>query len=79
MAPTKRDKAVTHEESTRLVCAVCFRKKDSARLVTGKLEQLIRKYVYEEYSVTNSEMPQVICNGCRITIQEVDLVSYFVI
>ncbi|XP_036327786.1 uncharacterized protein LOC118747296 [Rhagoletis pomonella] len=60
-----------HEENRFKVCAPCGRKikfgssKPSEFNITGKLECLIKKYVSENFRLTNSKFPLGICGTCR--------------
>ena len=76
MPPFAKHKPRTHDDSLNLVCAACWRKNKSVRTVSESLADLLRKYVFKDYSMKNSIHPKVICDGCRYTITKLEKVGY---
>ena len=76
MPPFAKQKPRTHDDSLNLVCAACWRKNKSVRTVSDSHADLLRKYVFEDYSTKNSFHPKVICDGCRYTITKLEKVGY---
>ena len=73
---SKKETARTHSESRKVVCCVCARKvNEPYRGITEKLELLIRKFVYNSYSVINESHPTGICSTCRVTLGSLEKVS----
>ena len=68
----------SHDNCLHLVCAACWRKNKAVRTVSETLADLLRKYVYKDYSTKNSLHPRVICDGCRTTITKLEKVGYSV-
>jgi hypothetical protein len=67
-----------HEESRAIICCVCSKKvkqdRTSVRVVSEKLSNLVRKYVFSEYTIHNTLHPTAICHTCRSTICAMDKV-----
>ena len=74
------DKPRTHEESRAIVCCVCSKKvkqdKHSIKIVSDKLSDLVRKFVFSGYSIHNPLHPTALCASCRLTLSAMDKVIY---
>ena len=69
MPPAKKLKeARSHADSIHLVCAVCWRKSSSARKVSEKLSDQIKKFFSKEFDLKNYYHPKVVCDVCRLTL-----------
>ena len=66
--------ARSHSDSLNVVC---WKKPKSVRKVTTRFEDLIRQLVYKNYSTTNYYHPRMICDVCRITITDIEKVSFY--
>ena len=52
-------KARTHGEARGAVCSVCWKKSgNGASIVTIDMENLIKKHVFKEYSLTNERLEE---------------------
>ena len=77
MGPAVKQKASrSHDDSLLVVCAGCWRKSKDVRKISDTMADLIRKYVYKEFSLSNSYHPRVVCDGCRKTIADLEKVRY---
>ena len=74
------DKPRTHEESRAIVCCVCSKKvkqdKHSIKIVSDKLSDLVRKFVFSGYSIHNPLHPTALCASCRLTLSAMVKVIY---
>ena len=60
---------LTHEEFRRKLCGVCWKpSKKGIQQITVSTLQDIRKYQYDEYSLTNTALPVVVCSSCRLKL-----------
>ena len=73
MPPFKKN-LKNHSDFLKLICAACWRKKNSVRDVSDKFAELIRQYIFADYSVDNGIHPYVICDGCRKTLMDIEKV-----
>ena len=73
----------THEQSRQLVCCCCGRKvkfskdKKPITVIDEKLSGLIVKYVYSDFSISNSAHPTAICSTCRLTLTAMEKVIFY--
>ena len=71
MPPFVKQKAArTHTESLKTVCAACWRKPKNVRNVSDRVEELIRQFVFKDYSKSNGYHPSVVCTGCQQTLSD---------
>ena len=71
-------KVKTHEENRSIICCVCWRKSDkNSRSVTKAIEDLVKKFVFENYASANESYPSSICGSCRVCLTEMDKVTLF--
>ena len=79
----KGDYARTHEEARKVVCCCCSRKAKKAKkhhpisVVDTRFSNLIKQYVYSEYSVDNVSHPTALCDTCRLVLVAFEKVSNF--
>ena len=67
--------ARTHEEARALICCACWKKVKknnqgggTVSVVSEKLSNLVRQFVFKNYSVNNSLHPTAMCVSCRLTL-----------
>ena len=76
----KLESARTHDESRAIVCCVCWKKvkqnqpKGVVKVLTDRLSQLVRKFVYDGYSDQNTAHPTAMCGNCRLILCALDKV-----
>ena len=67
----------THDEARAIVCCVCWLKVKQkqfnpksgvTKIVSEKLSDLVKKFVYDGYSVQNTSHPTSMCVSCRLTL-----------
>ena len=74
--------ARTHEENRKVVCCVCGKKpksygsKKPISVVSPKQEELVRKFVFKDYNVDNSDFPTGLCLPCNTTLLAFEKVVY---
>ena len=66
----KKGGARTHQEALRIVCAACWRKPKNVRGVSDRVADLIRQFVFKDYSKSNGYHPTVVCTGCQQTLSD---------
>ena len=78
----KLDRSRTHDESRQLVCCVCSRKVNQAnkrsgvtKILSEKMSDLVRKFVYDKYSVHNPLHPTALCGSCRLVLAAMEKVK----
>ena len=76
MPPVSKHKARSHQDSLKIVCAACWRKKKTVSNISEKMADLTRKFVFDGYNKTNGYHPTVLCDGCRKTLSDLDKVKY---
>ena len=68
----------SHEESRANVCCICSKKvkqnRCSIQVVSEKIANLFRKFVFADYNVNNNMYPTGICDSCRVTLTAIDKV-----
>ena len=73
----------THEQSRQSVCCCCGRKvkfsgdKKTIRVIDEKLSSMIVKFVYSDFSISNSAHPTAICTTCRLALTAIEKVIFF--
>ena len=65
-------RAKIHDRSRTKVCGVCFRKPKQFNKISEYTLNLIRKYVYEEYSLDDPSLPIIICTSCIKTVTVIE-------
>jgi ribosomal protein S26 len=76
----RQETARTHDEARAIVCCVCGRKVKknktggTVKVVNEKLANLVRKFVFEGFSVSNTSHPTAICVTCRLALCAVEKV-----
>ena len=79
----KQDTARTHDEARAVVCCVCGRKVKKNKtggtisFVSEKWEKLVRRFVYQDYSVHNNAHPTGLCVTCRLALSAADKVPFY--
>ena len=69
------NKAKTHEDARSGICCVCWRKSDkNMRSVSKAIEDLVKKFVFENSSFSKESFPSSICGSCRICLNEIEKV-----
>ena len=58
----------SHEYCREKVCVVCY-KKGSRKLSVGDVE-VVREFIIEAYSVSDSDFPNAICTGCSLSLSK---------
>ena len=72
---SKKASARTHEEARKVICCGCARKStEPYRAVNERLAELVRKFVFSNYSIENEAHPVGICSTCRKTLDALDKV-----
>ena len=63
---------LTHEQFCGRVCAVCYCRSGSkaTKVVTDRLEEMIRKLVFSDYSRTDSQFPSGLCLNCYFSLSD---------
>ena len=78
----RQDIARTHDEARAVVCCVCGRKVKKNKtggtitFVSEKWEKLVRRFVYEGYSVQNTAYPTGLCVTCRLALSAAHKVTF---
>lgn len=71
---TRPKKKADHEENRKKVCAICFKKiilvksNSSKRLINQLQEELIRKYVNNQFDLNDSKYSKATCTDCPISL-----------
>ena len=72
----------THEEARQVVCCVCSRKVSQAnkrsgaiKVVSDKMADLVRRFVYDRYSILNPLHPTALCVTCRLVLTAMERVK----
>ena len=65
-------RAEIHDRCRTKVCGVCFRKPKQFNKISEYTLNLIRKYVYEAYSLDDQSLPIIICTSCTKTLTVID-------
>ena len=61
-------RAEFHEKCRSKVCGVCLRKPKQFNKISEYTLSLIRKHVYESYSLEDESFPLIICTSCIKTV-----------
>ena len=74
----------SHDVARGGVCCVCWRKVKKTnpnsgvfKVVSDNLSKLVRKFVFDGYSVQNTAHPTAICDTCRKTLTSLEKVSEY--
>ena len=67
--------ARTHDQARKVVCCVCSRKvtqtknrSGTIQAISEKFENLVRKFVFKDYSIQNEMYPTALCITCRLAL-----------
>lgn len=60
----KVNKKNTHEHNRMKICALCFHKVKSAKLINNPLKKIIKESFLPDYDEQNEIYPKVLCGGC---------------
>ena len=65
-------RAEVHEKSRNKVCGVCLRKPKQLRKISESMLLLLKKHIYERYSLDDTSLPIVICTSCSKTVTVIE-------
>ena len=74
------DSARTHEQARAIICCVCGRKVrknktgGTVTVVSEKLSNLVRKFVFDGFTVHNTTYPTAMCVTCRLALSALEKV-----
>ena len=72
--------AWTHEQARAIICCVCGRKVKKNKTggtvaaLSEKLSKLVRKFVFDGYTVHNTSYPTGMCVTCRLALSALEKV-----
>ena len=76
--------ARSHDECRQVVCCVCSKKvkqknkrSGTIKVISEKMSNLVRQYVFGGYSVQNPFHPTALCDSCRLTLCDFEKVLAF--
>ena len=81
MSPPKLHSARNHEEARGAICCVCAKKvgTNGIKVISEKYADLVRKYIFSDYSVKTSCHPTAICGSCRQTLTSFEKVIFMTV
>ena len=67
----------THDQARAIVCCACGRKvkKSNVHVLSEKFENLVRKFVFDGFSVHNTAHPTALCVTCRLALSDLEKVG----
>ena len=72
---------VQRSQCREIVCCVCAKKvkqnNKSIKKVSDKLAGLVRKFVFDGYTIQDPWYPTAICDSCRLTLSALEKVNFF--
>ena len=68
----------SHDDSRAVVCCVCSKKvkknQPSMPVISEKFSNLVKKFVFDGYTIQNSLYPTALCGTCRLTLTAMEKV-----
>ena len=72
----------SHDDSRQIVCCVCSQKVNQAnkrsgatKVISETMSDLVRRFVWDRYSIANPLHPTALCGGCRLTLVAMEKVK----
>ena len=69
----------THQESRASLCIGCHKLGSTLRKISPKSTLLtkVQQNIYDGFSVSSESLPNVICDGCRKTLSDIEKVKIY--